>query len=81
MINRKFIHFERKNDFLDKKDHIRDDSWVFIKDTNELIANNVIYPFIMWTTLLPDEYCRFQTADDFIFNGKDLEFIVKRDDI
>lgn len=82
MIDRKFVHFKHKEDFQKQQSNIRPDSLVFVQDSVEIVANNIVYPFISWEVILPTGYCRAFTAEGLSFVGSDgVEFIILQDDI
>ena len=82
MINNKFIHFNRKDAFIENESDIREDSLVFIKESNEILAKNELYSFISWGVIEPNDYCKFYTIDgDHIMDSSDKNFLVLRDDI
>lgn len=82
MIDRKFVHFKHKEDFQKQQPNIRTDSLVFVKDSSEIIANNVIYPFVSWDVILPIGYCNVITSEELsLVDSAGIEFIILQDDI
>lgn len=82
MINNKFVHFNRKDTFIENEPDIREDSLVFIKESNEILAKDELYSFISWGVIEPSDYCKFYTIDgDYLVESSGKEFLVLRDDI
>lgn len=82
MIDRKFVHFKHKEDFQKQQHNIRPDSLVFVQDSSEIVANNIVYPFVSWDIILPIGYCNLVTSEGLsLVDSAGVEFIILKDDI
>lgn len=80
-INKKLIHFSKKEDFVQRNEmgDIKNTSIVFIKDTNEIYTHGKEYQFVGWSYLtidVPEGYDLFYAQDE-LFNTSDGVFFVK----
>ena len=84
-INKKIIHFDKKEDFENKNNagEILEHSIVFIEDANEIYTHGTEYQWVGWSVLtvpIPEGYSLYE-AEDGTFHASDGPFYILEDEL